>query len=300
MSKKPSCFVANIDLALASKLREDLMDQGFEISTPPHTIFNAQKKGISCALYQSGKLTVQGKDKEEFIAFYLEPEILKNLAYTYPETLVDLTPRIGIDEAGKGDFFGPLCVAGVFAGNETLKELLSLNVRDSKRLSDQAIVEVAQRIRQKFPHHVIRIFPQKYNELYQSFKNLNQLLAWGHAATIEQLSKKANCTTVIVDQFGGEHLIINALKKKNLSIDLTQRHYGESDPLVAAASILARDGFLSGLEQLSQEIGIALPKGASNQVIEIGKKIVAKYGREILEKIAKTHFKTTQMILKEE
>src|SRR5580693_626798 len=106
-------FVATIDLALADKLREDLVGQGFELTKPPYTLFSAQKTGVSCTLYTSGKLTVQGKGKDEFIAFYLEPEILKKLAYTHPELGVDMTARIGIDEAGKGDFFGPLCIAGV-------------------------------------------------------------------------------------------------------------------------------------------------------------------------------------------
>src|SRR5579864_6497505 len=118
-------FVATIDIALADKLREDLSSQGFEFTKPPYTLFSAQKKGVSCILYTSGKLTVQGKDKDDFIAFYLEPEILQKLAYTHPELGVDLTPRIGIDEAGKGDFFGTLCIAGVQADEEGVKKLLS-------------------------------------------------------------------------------------------------------------------------------------------------------------------------------
>jgi ribonuclease HIII len=124
--KKPSCFVAEIDLKLADKLREDLIERGFELSQPAHTLFAAQKKGVSCTLYTSGKLTVQGKEMEEFITFYLEPEILKNVTYSYPEVGVDFTPRIGIDEAGKGDFFGPLCIAGVQADEAKIKELLAL------------------------------------------------------------------------------------------------------------------------------------------------------------------------------
>lgn len=115
-------FVATIDLALAAKLQTDLREQGFELTKPPYTIFSAQKQGISCTLYTSGKITVQGKGKDDFIAYYLEPEILKSLAYTYPESGVDMTPHIGVDEAGKGDFFGPLCIAGVQADEEGIKK----------------------------------------------------------------------------------------------------------------------------------------------------------------------------------
>ena len=171
-------FVATIDLSLAPKLESDLQGQGFEMTKPPYTLFSAQKSGVSCILYTSGKITVQGKQKDDFIAFYLEPEILQSVAYTYPEENVDMTPRIGVDEAGKGDFFGPLCIAGVQASKEGISRLLKMGVKDSKKLGDKAIIAMAAKIRPEFPHTIIRIFPEKYNEMYASFKNLNRLLAW--------------------------------------------------------------------------------------------------------------------------
>lgn len=292
-------FVKMVDLKLADKLKDDLLGQGFELTTPPYTVFSAKKKGISCTLYTSGKLTVQGKDKAEFISFYLEPEIFQDLSFTYPETKVDMTEHIGIDEAGKGDFFGPLCVAGVCAGGETLKRLLDLGVRDSKKLSDSTILKLATRIKSTAPHHVVRIFPKKYNEMYQSFKDLNKLLAWGHAAAIEELVKTTECKKVIIDQFASEYVVENALKKKFLEIDLTQRHRGEEDPVVAAASILARAAFLEGMDRLSQMAGFPLPKGASQQVIDAGKKLVAAQGKEVLENFVKLHFKTLDKVLEE-
>ncbi len=126
--KKNSHFVATISLDLAEKLKTDLVEQGFEITRPPYTLFSALK-GVSCTLYASGKLTVQGKAMDEFIAFYLEPHILQSLAYSYPQTQVNLKAHIGIDESGKGDFFGPLCIAGVQADEAKVKELLSLRGR---------------------------------------------------------------------------------------------------------------------------------------------------------------------------
>lgn len=199
----PACFVAKIDLSLADKLQGDLIAQGFEITKPPYTLFSALKKGISCTLYTSGKITVQGKDREEFITFYLEPEILKDLKFSYPEAHVDMTARIGIDEAGKGDFFGPLCIAGVQASESEIKKLLSIGVRDSKTMSDTTILKMHVKIKEIAHHSIIRIFPEKYNELYENFRNLNQLLAWGHAKAISELVKKTECTEVIIDKFGG-------------------------------------------------------------------------------------------------
>lgn len=296
---KPPCFVATINLNLADKLREDLLSQGFELSTPTYTVFSAQKKGVSCTLYTSGKLTVQGKDKEEFITFYLEPEILKNVSYSYPEINVDFTPRIGIDESGKGDFFGPLCIAGIQAGEEKIKELLALNVRDSKKMSDPTILTMSKKLKQAFPHSIVRISPKKYNELYATFHNLNRLLAWGHATAIGELVEKTGCDQVVVDQFGDEHLVETAVGRKNLKVPvkLTQRHRAEEDPVVAAASILARAAFLEGMDQLGASVSLELPKGASQKVIEIGVKLVERHGAAILENVAKLHFKTKEIIL---
>lgn len=298
MSKeKTSCFVATISLDLADKLLSDLKDQGFEVTKPLYTLFSAQKKGISCTLYTSGKLTVQGKDMNDFITFYLEPEILQSVAFSYPEAQVNMTPRIGIDESGKGDFFGPLCIAGVQANEAQIKELLAIGVKDSKQVNDKSVRTLSAKIKKACPHTVIFISPKKYNELYASFKNLNQLLGWGHATAIAELVAKTGCNEAIIDQFAGEHVVKNALKQKKLNVSLTQRHRAEADPVVAAASILARAAFLEGMERLSKQFELEIPKGASSQVVRIGKQLVRKFGPEILEQAAKLHFKTKGEIL---
>jgi ribonuclease HIII len=290
-------FVTQIDVSLGEKIRNDLVDQGFVISTPPYTVFAAKKKGVSCTLYTSGKLLVQGKDKKDFITFYLEPEILKDLSFSYPETMVDGTARIGIDEAGKGDFFGPLCIAGVYADEAGVKKLLDMGVRDSKRMNDKAIATLATEIKSLFPHSIVRLFPEKYNELYDKFKNLNHMLAWGHATAIEELVESTGCKKAIIDQFASEHVVENALKRKKLEIDLTQRHYGEEDPVVAAASLLARTAFVEGIDSLSRMLEVPLPKGANSQVIVAGKKVLEMHGEEGLYKAGKRHFKTLEAIL---
>lgn len=297
MSKKPSCFVSKIDVALADKLKHDLSEQGFTFTQPPYTIFAAQKKGISCNLYQSGKLTVQGKDKDDFISYYLEPEILNEFIYSYPEINVNFTPHIGIDEAGKGDFFGPLCVAGVYANEAQIKELLELGVKDSKKMTDSTILKLSKTIRSKFSYSIIRLTPQKYNELYDRFKNLNRLLAWGHATAIADLVRDTSCENVLIDQFASEHLVINALKQKDLHVNLEQRVRAEEDVIVAAASIVARAVFVEAIDTLGEEFGLTLPKGAASHVIKAGKQFVTKHGPEALRKVAKLHFKTTEQVL---
>lgn len=290
-------FVATIDLSLSSKLEEGLQSQGFTLTRPPYTVFSAQKGGISCTLYTSGKLTVQGKGKDEFITYYLEPEILKTLSFSYPETEIDLTPRIGVDEAGKGDFFGPLCIGAVQADENGIKTLLKLGVRDSKQMSDKTMLSLAPKIREAVPTAVIKISPAKYNEMYQSFQNLNHLLAWGHATAIAELVQKTGCQKALIDQFSKEALVEAALLKKGIQIEVGQRTRAEEDPVVAAASILARAAFVEGLEALSQQVNMNLPKGASSLVVKAGRELVGKQGRSILGQVAKLHFKTTQEVL---
>jgi ribonuclease HIII len=205
--------------------------------------------------------------------------------------------RIGIDESGKGDYFGPLVIAAVFVDATTQGELTLMQVRDSKKISDGRILEMAPDIKTICPHSVIAIGPQKYNELYAKIKNLNRLLAWGHAKALENLLDRVSCERAISDQFGDERLILNALQDKGRKIVLEQRTKAESDLAVAAASILARAEFLLRLKRLSTEVGTTLPKGASPAVELAAKMIVKKHGRERLGDVAKLHFKTTQAVL---
>ncbi len=290
-------YVTNIDLALAGKFQHDLTEQGFSFTHPAHTLFCAKKTGVSCTLYLSGKLVVQGAKKDEFIEFYLEPIFLKDFSYTYGDLNVDTNKRIGIDESGKGDFFGPLCIAGVCAGGDEIKLLQEIGVKDSKKMTDKMILALARKIRESVPHYIVKINPKKYNELYDKFNNLNRLLAWGHATAIESLVKKTNCKNVIIDQFASEDVVASALERKNLQVKLTQRHRGEEDVVVAAASMLAREAFLYGLKQLGEKFAIDLPKGANSGVIQIGRQFVGKHGREVLGEVCKLHFKTLDAII---
>ena len=206
--------------------------------------------------------------------------------------------RIGIDESGKGDYFGPLVIAAVFVDATTQGELRLMEVRDSKKISDGRVLEMAIDIKTICPHSVIAIGPQKYNELYAKIKNLNRLLAWGHAKTLENLLERGvTCERAISDQFGDERLILNVLQEKGQKITLEQRPRAESDLAVAAASILARAEFLIRLKRLSSEVGTTLPKGASPAVELAAKMVIKKHGQDRLGTIAKLHFKTTKAVL---
>ncbi len=210
---------------------------------------------------------------------------------------LSLTSRIGIDESGKGDYFGPLVIAAVFVTPVTQQDLVLMQVRDSKKISDGRIVEMAPDIRQLCPHSIVAIGPQRYNELYAKIKNLNRLLAWGHARALENLLQQVDCDLAIADQFGDEGLIVAALQEKGNRIRLVQRPKAESDMAVAAASILARAEFLQRLHNLSQELKTTLPKGASPAVELAGRMVIKQYGQDRLGTVAKLHFRTTKQVL---
>src|SRR6185369_6759482 len=156
-----------------------------------------------------------------------------------------------------------------------------------KKISDGLILELAPDIKTICPHSVIVIGPQKYNELYAKIRNLNRLLAWGHAKALETLLEQVPCARAISDQFGDERLIVNALQARGKMIILEQRHKGEEDIAVAAASIIARDEFVRRLGRLATEFGVPLPKGASPAVELAARAVVGKHGEEGLAKVAK-------------
>ena len=206
--------------------------------------------------------------------------------------------RVGSDESGKGDYFGPLVVAAFFMPEGQEEVLRELGVKDSKRTADARCLEIAATLKRGYPcHSVVTIGPEKYNELWAKLRNLNRLLAWGHARAIENVLERVPAGKAVTDQFGDERFVRNALLKKGREIELVQMPRAEEDPAVAAASILARAEFLTRLHRLSQETGFELPKGASDQVEAAAVRLVRAKGPEILEKVAKTHFKTTVRVL---
>lgn len=297
-------YTIAIQPAQAEALRKLLHDQGFEFVERPYTIFFAQKAKLSVAVYEKGpKVVVQGKETEDFVRFHLEPEILKEARVGYEEVLNPemFEPHFGIDESGKGDFFGPLVIAGAYVDRDIARHLLNLGVTDSKRISsDNRIHQLADDISRtpSLVSNVVLIGPEKYNQLYEKFANLNDLLAWGHARVIENLlQRKPDCKRSLSDKFANEKVIKRALLKQAREIQIDQRTKAESDIAVAAASILARDKFVRWLENRSKVLGVQLPKGVSAAVKSAAKTVLQNGGRDSLGTIAKMHFKTAIEVL---
>src|SRR6266567_9374763 len=287
----------------ATRLRSLLQELGFDFAPKPYTLFFAQKNKLSVAVYEKGpKLLLQGKGIEEFVQFELEPKILEQAKLGYEEVHSPkmFEPHFGVDESGKGDFFGPLVIAGVYVDRGIARKFLDAGVQDSKRIGSDARIRALGQIIRKTAGgltETVLIGPTKYNELYEKFGNLNSLLGWGHARVIENLlAKKPNCPRALSDQFADARVIERSLLRHGRKIDIEQRTKAESDVAVAGASILAREGFINWLERHGKTLGLRLERGASAGVKETGKRLVEMKGPQILREVAKVHFRTAHEI----
>ena len=287
----------------AKKLQTLLSSLGFDFFEKEFTLFAAKKGKLQVSVYAKGpKVLLQGKDTRDFIEFHLEPEILgvASLGYEEVHNPAMFADHFGIDESGKGDYLGPLVIAGAYTNATIAKSLSQAGIMDSKRITTAArIKELAQVIRATpgLHSHVICLPPLRYNQLYKEFGNLNRLLAWGHTAVIEKLHELVpSCPRALSDQFAKEFVLEKALAAKKIPIILEQRTKAESDIAVAAASILARERFLEWMEKTSKAGGIKLPLGASKAVIDAAREVVKTHGADSLEKVAKLHFKSTNEV----
>jgi len=222
----------------------------------------------------------------------------KSADATLSPAIAGATCWIGSDESGKGDYFGPLVVAAVAVTSADWRGLQTLGVRDSKALSDRQAAALASQIRDAYPHEVIVVSPKRYNELWTEMGSVNKLLAWAHARAIENLLERSpDASAAVADQFGDESLIRDALFRRGRQVQLVQMPRAERDPAVAAASILARAEFLRRLDQAGRAVGVRLPKGASSAVEAVARALVAQHGPQIIDDIAKRHFRTTQRVI---
>jgi len=305
MGEQPlASYTCSLDDAQALALDAHLQEHGFEMRKVPYARFGGKRNKLNVVFYESGKLVVQGKGTREFVEFVLEPEILKEARLGY-ET--ELNPeirvaRIGVDESGKGDFFGPLCIAGVYVNESVCRVLVEAGVRDSKRISsDKRIAALAEAIRKASGcvWSVVPVGPESYNRLYAKMGNVNRLLAWGHARVIENLLEKGAAmdpapVRAISDQFAATKVTVEkALLAKGRELELVQRHKAESDLAVAAASILARHEFVTRLTELSRKMEVELPRGAGKPVDAAAKILVDQHGEAGLNLGCKLHFRNS-------
>jgi len=282
--------------ARIEELKTRLESEGYEFNSLPYGHFSARSPGVVINAYRSGKVVIQGTGTE-LASRRLSDLLGETVAAAAAKRLPGL-PLIGTDEAGKGDYFGPLAVAGVAVERDQAWLLEDIGVRDCKKMSDEAVLRVGAEIRASLPHALVVLEPEEYNRIHRRVGNLNRMLADAHAEVIAALRRRCpGVDRVLVDRFGNESLVTGALEKRKVEAKVFQEVRAEENPVVAAASIVAREAFLRSLDDLYLLVGEDLPKGAADsRVLAVGRRILERDGREGLGRVAKLHFKTTSKL----
>jgi ribonuclease HIII len=304
-------------LVVSDKTKEMMVDYFSEFKrekTPPYAILQADDGGTVVTLYESGKAVFQGFDADLAADFWIETEKINsgNAKVTSSEDKKEKKEierkiplrisSIGSDEVGTGDYFGPVVVTATYVEKSNIDFLLELGVKDSKKMTDNDIKRVVPEVIKKIPYHTFILTNKQYNELYNSDMNMNKMKAILHNKVLSQFAdkKKYNYEYAVVDQFENPKSYYNHLKDASFKVyGITFLTKAEDQCLsVACASIISRYIFLKEMDKISKEIGMVLPKGASDSVDSFGIDVVKKYGPDKLKEIAKLNFKNTERILK--
>ena len=289
-------YVITLDDGQIEALGEWCESRGWQFYCPQYAAYAYKGDGVNLVVYQSGKLSIQGKKTQAFVTDVLEPEITKKLRLglerlEHPEWFVE---HAGMDESGKGDLFGPLVTACVIADGAAVDYWLKNGLKESKAVGRDALLFKMEALVRKTEGIVIETAytgMEKYNELYSRFNNLNELLAWLHAKALTKALDRHPVSYGLLDQFSKTKLVHKHIKDRQ-DFKLDQRVRAEEDPVVAAASIIARAEYVRHLKKLSELSGVNLPKGCGTQAKQALKVVIEKCGIESLAKFAKLHFKT--------
>ena len=286
-----STIVLKLPAAEQEAFRARLADELFEYRTVPHAQLSVKGEGVVATLYNSGKLVVQGAEASHFVTRFVDASVSPQPAKQDTREVPTRT-TVGSDECGKGDYFGPLVVVAVRLTPNMAELLSGGRIADSKTLSDSTIRTLAGALRERVPNAVAVLDPEEYNAAHSEIGNVNEILADLHAKAIRALHEPGD--HVLVDRFANERLMQSRLE--GLDLTLEQRPRAESNLAVAAASVIARDEFLTAMERLSEEFALELPKGAGEPVDHAGREFVTLHGAEALARVAKVHFKNTTKI----
>jgi len=303
--KKLSTYTIKLDDAQMDRLGLMLKERGWQATEVAYTRWAFRGTDCNVSAYTSGKLVVAGKGTEDFVRFTLEAEITKQAKLGYDELLHPdwYEPHAGLDESGKGDLFGPVIAATVIADKESIQAWLRAGVRDSKKITDNRIMELDELI-QKTPGATVKTCfcgMPKYNELMaKPAANLNRLLAWQHATALSQALSTRWVARGLLDQFTEQPLVQRELVRKGVAnFELQMRTKAEEDPVVAAASVVARAEFVRQMRLLSQKFGDKLQKGAGAEAKKQASEIIRRFGVRALGDFAKLHFRTSYEVVAE-
>jgi ribonuclease HIII len=301
--KKLSTYSLKLDDAQMQKVRSILSGRGWEAFDVAYARFAFKGRDCNVTAYESGKLVVAGKGTEEFVSMTLEPEVTMAPKLGYDEVLHPdwFELHAGLDESGKGDFFGPVVAATVIADKPSIEAWIKAGVKDSKKIVDTQIIKLDKMIRetQGVAVATCQCGMAKYNLIMSRPRaNLNRLLAWQHATALCQALERKTAPRGLLDQFSKQPLVQRELAKMGAKdFKLEMRTKAEEDPVVAAASVVARAEYVRQMQALSREFGGPLQKGAGPLVKEQAMQIIERLGAPALGRFAKLHFRTAYEVV---
>jgi ribonuclease HIII len=302
--KKLSTYTVKLDDLQMETLRGILSGRGWESCVVAYARYAFRGLDVNVTAYESGKLVVAGKGTEEFVTMTLETEVTKAAKLGYDEVNHPdwFELHAGLDESGKGDFFGPVVAATVIADRTAIEGWIKAGVKDSKKVAESQIIKLDKLIRET---HGVAVAVclcgmPKYNLIMgRPYANLNKLLAWQHATALVQALQRKKAPRGLLDQFTKEPLVQKELKKMGVTdFDLQMRTKAEEDPVVAAASVVARAEFVRQMHTLSREFGAPLQKGAGPLVKQQAHQIIDRFGARALGNFAKLHFRTAYEVVR--
>lgn len=290
----------------------DYYKERMDVKTPPYAIFQVKDFDCVTTLYESGKVMFQGIGADIEASFWIEQERILN------HNIIDINgdkkkdkkeekkifineSSIGSDEVGTGDYFGPIVVTATYVSKENIAFLTDLGVRDSKKLTDEKIMQIAPDIIKKIPYSSTILSNNEYNDFRTNINNMNKIKAILHNKCLVNLLKQDDIkpSKIVIDQFEPPKAFYShiASAKEKITNVLFLTKAEDQCLSVAAASIISRYIFLKEIKKLEDELKISIPLGASTLVDEVGQKLVELHGKDILNKIAKLNFKNTDKIL---
>ena len=277
--------------------------------TPDYASFQAQDGDTVVTLYESGKVVFQGKDADLASDFWVATERMENknlivnnsdkkskLKEVYVDPKIYNATTIGSDEVGTGDYFGPIVVTGAYVEKENIPFLQELGITDSKKMTDEKILEVVPTLIKKIPYATFILSNKQYNEMKDV--NMNKVKAILHNKVLFELTNKYKAEYVVVDEFAKPYVYYNYLKETpNVVKGITFMTKGETKSLsVACASVISRYIFIKEFSKIQKDLGILIPKGASNKVDAAALEVVKKYGFDKLKDVCKLNFKNTEKV----
>jgi ribonuclease HIII len=301
--RKLSTYSIKLDDAQMEKLRAIIAGRGWEAFDVAYARYAFKGRDCNVTAYESGKLVVAGKGTEEFVTMTLEPEITKAPKLGYDEVLHPdwFELHAGLDESGKGDLFGPVVAATVIADRSAIEGWIKAGVKDSKKVAESQIIKLDKLIRET---HGVAVQTclcgmPKYNLIMSRPRaNLNRLLAWQHATALSQALLRKKAPRGLLDQFTKQPLVQRELAKMGVKdFDLQMRTKAEEDPVVAAASVVARAEYVRQMHALSKKFGGPLQKGAGPLVKVQAAQIIERFGARSLGDFAKLHFRTAYEVV---